>query len=70
MSTKLSFLLFSFNVWAIGPQIGFDYLYIVHVAGQIECPEQLENDSQHPWFYLSPEKEWKKDPTVNITCSQ
>ena len=56
------------NVWAIGPTVGVNYFYLVHVDGSILCPENLNNND--PWFYLGSEKTWRtNDNSIDLTCN-
>ena len=71
ISKNLIFRLPSLNVWAIGPKVGINYLYLVHVDGShVECPENLTDDVS-PWFYLTKgTKVWKNDVSIKLTCVQ
>ena len=69
ISKNLIFRLPSLNVWAIGPKVGINYLYLVHVDGNVLCPEGLTDDVS-PWFYLPRgTKKWETDQSVKLTCA-
>ena len=60
------FKLENLNVWAIGPQVGVNYLYLVHVDGFKNCPEDVHTGS---WFYTDKSKKWQNnDQTIRIKC--
>ena len=66
----LIFRLEDLHVWAVGPKVGVNYVYLVHVDGNVLCPERL-TDGVSPWFYLSTgSKIWKTDMSVSLTCMQ
>ena len=66
----LIFRLEDLHVWAVGPKVGVNYVYLVHVDGNVLCPENL-TDGVSPWFYLSTgSKIWKTDMSVSLTCMQ
>jgi hypothetical protein len=58
----------------VGPTIGTNYAYLVHVAGNLLCPENLEqvnaNSSPRPWYYLDVERSWRKDDSsIELKCT-
>lgn len=54
------------SFWAVGPQVGVNYLYLVHLDGNQRCPEYL---APNTWLYQNPtEQNWARDSTISLTC--